>query len=448
MRRLLFSTFLVVSLASPGVASAEKWKFDAVADLVAASMPSYVNIYNRRVYKNDSAASQPKGGDTTMAIEDDVGAGIVVSSDGLIVTNRHVIEGAYALFVTLSDGRRLRADLVLAGTKYDLAVIKVDFGDKPIKPAPLGDSQKMRVGDRVVAIGNPLGFASSVSAGVISAFHRQPGLSSYDDLIQTDATINRGNSGGPLFNMNGEVIGINQAIYTQNQGGSIGIGFSIPIDDVRQASLGMEKFGKPRIGWLGVSMQSITEPMAESLGLGANQGGGGIISSVSPNSPAAAAGLKVGDMLRTFNGKKLRDAIAVNRSVAGNADKTVDLGVWRDGKMIDVPVKLSQLPGNIWLTKMEPIPKMGKLTSFGGELADKPGLDGIEVTSVARKSIAWFGGLRTGDIIRKIGFTELHNIADLEREYEKLEKAKKPGGATIFVDGPNGARWLNIDLLQ
>jgi len=445
MRTCSLSTALALALLWSGSAAASEWKYKEVADVVAATMPSFVDIYNRRVAKDARAAG--KDGPAAAVVEDDVGSGVIVTPDGLIVTNRHVIEGAYALFVTLSDGRRLPAKLVLAGTNYDLAVIKVDPGDKPLKAAALGDSETMRVGDRVVAIGNPLGFAGSVSSGVISAFHRQLGLSAYDDLIQTDATINRGNSGGPLFNMNGEVIGINQAIYTQNKGGSIGIGFAIPIDDVKQARDGVEKFGKPQIGWLGVTIQPVTEPMAKSLGLGPNNGGGAIVAAVKANSPAAGAGLKVGDIIRSFDGKSLRDAIALNREVAHAADRTVPLGVWRDGKMTSVPVKIGQYPGNIWITAMAPLPQVDSPGDIGAKFAQKPGLDGVEVAEVADKSIAWYAGVRAGDIIRRVRTTAVHNLEDLTREVMKLKQSGAPG-ATIFVDGPNGPRWLDVDLLQ
>ena len=444
MKSLLVPFLLVLSLAAPGAGAAE-WKYKEVADLVAATMPSFVNIYNRRLAKDAPPAD--KGGEAAAVVEDDVGSGVIVSPDGMIVTNRHVIEGAYALFVTLSDGRRLPAKLVLAGTNYDLALIKVDPGDKPLKAAALGDSEKMRVGDRVVAIGNPLGFAGSVSSGVISAFHRQLGLSAYDDLIQTDATINRGNSGGPLFNMNGQVIGINQAIYTQNKGGSIGIGFAIPIDDVKHAQEDIEKFGNPHIGWLGVVIQPVTEPMAASLGLGPDNGGGAIVAGVKANSPASAAGLKLGDIIRTFDGKALRDAIALNREVAHAANRTVELGVWRDGEMRKISAKIGEFPGNLWITSMAPLPNLETLGDFGGKFESKPGLDGVEVTAVADKSISWYAGVRAGDIIRKVRNVDIHNLGDLEREVKNLKQSKIPG-ATIFVDGPNGPRWLDVDLLQ
>lgn len=445
MKSLIVSVLALLSCALAEPAAARDWKYGAVADLVAATMPSFVNIYNRRVAKDSDG--KPQDGETAAVVEDDLGSGVIVSSDGMIITNRHVIEGAYALFVTMSDGRRMPAKLVLAGTNYDLALIKVDPGAIALKPAAFGDIDTMRVGDPVVAIGNPLGFSGSVSTGVISAFHRQLGLSAYDDLIQTDATINRGNSGGPLFNMNGEVIGINQAIYTQNKGGSIGIGFAIPIDDVKHAREGIEKFGKPRIGWLGVTIQPVSEPMAQSLGLGPNNAGGAIVAAVKPNSPASEAGLRIGDIVRTFNGKALRDAIALNREVAHAADTKAELGVWRDGKLVKLNADITEFPGNIWITKMQPLPSVGDLSDFGGKLVWRPGLDGVEVAEVAEKSIAWYAGLRAGDVIRKMRTVDIHDLADLEREVTRIKQSGAPGAA-LFVDGPNGPRWLDVDLLQ
>ena len=438
---------LTLALATcAGPAAAADWKYKSDADLAAAVMPSFVNIYNRHVAKSETAAAQTGG--ATTAVEDDVGSGVVVSADGMIVTNRHVIEDAYALFVTTSDGRRLPAKLILAGSRYDLALIKVETGDKPLMPAVLGDNNAMRVGDHVVAIGNPLGFAGSVSAGIISAFHRQLGLSAYDDLIQTDATINKGNSGGPLFNMNGEVIGINQAIYTQNKGGSIGIGFSIPIDDVKHARDALEKTGKPpRLGWLGVSIQPVNEPMARCLGRGPDHRGGASGGAVTSGSPAAAAGIRVGDIIRKFDGTVLRDAVALNRAVAHFAGRKVDVEVWRDGKMIVLPVAVGDFPGNIWITKMADPPNLTNVGDFGGKFAERPAGDGVEVSDVVPNSISSYAGLKAGDIIKKVRMVDVHNMAELTSEVEKLQHSGARGGV-IFVDGPNGPRWLDIDLLQ
>lgn len=433
---------LAAALAAATPAAATDWKYSNVADLVADAMPSFVNIYNRHATKSDDAT----GGAAT-AVEDDVGSGVVISPDGYIVTNRHVVAGAYALFVTLADGRRLPAKLVLTGSAYDLATIKVDPGDKKLKPARLGDSNNMRLGDRVVAIGNPLGFASSVSSGIISAFHRQIGLSAYDDLIQTDATINRGNSGGPLFNMNGEVIGINQAIYTQNKGGSIGIGFAIPIDDFKNAHEDVVKHGRPRLGWLGVTIQTVSEPMARAFGLGPDAGGGAIVGSVKPNSPAARAGLQNGDIVRTFDGEALADTVALNRAVARSAGKKVELGVWRKGRTIKVSADILDNPNNVWITKLADLPNVSKLGDLGGKFADRPEHDGVEITDIQRHSVAWYAGARAGDVIKKVGMDDVHNLKELGAEVAKLQKSGPHGGA-IYVDGPNGPRWLYVDLLQ
>lgn len=217
-------------------------------------MPSFVNIYNRGV-KEPTMQASPRS--RTMSAPDSLS-----TPAGLIVTNSHVVKDAYSLFVTLTDGTHVPAQLLGKLLIFDLALLKIDVG-RPLKPAVLGDSDKLRLGDRAVAIGNPLGFANSVSSGVISAFHRQVGLSNYDDLMQTDATINQGNSGGPLFNMDGEVIGVNQAIYTRNSGGSIGIGFSIPSTPRRKVLASIKQYGKPRVGWLGLTGQSFTPEMAD-----------------------------------------------------------------------------------------------------------------------------------------------------------------------------------------
>ena len=422
-----------VMLALSATASfAAEPKFRNASDLVAAVMPSFVNVYNRGV------VSDPAGG--APRIQDEVGSGMIIDPNGLILTNRHVIEGAYALFVTLTDGTRVPAKLVGKVLNFDLALIRIEVG-RPLQPVRFGDSAKLRRGDRVVAIGNPLGFDNSVSAGVISAFNRQIGLSNYDDLMQTDATINRGNSGGPLFNMDGEVIGVNQAIYTQNKGGSIGIGFSIPINEAKAILANIRQYGKPRIGWLGVSGQTFTAGMARVTGIPLERGV--IISDVVKNGAAAEAGLQVGDIIVKVGNSVIDRMAGLNRAIALSADKVEQFQIVRDGKPMTIAVKLKEYPQDVWSPAMPAPPKINSFADLGITFAAQPGPNGPVVESVVEQSIAWTEGVRAGDIVRRFGSADVRTTEDLMKLVQEARGVGKEG-ALILVTGPNGARWMEF----
>ena len=440
MRVRIFCAVLAFALAGAAQSSrAEEYK--SVTDLAAAVMPAFVDIYNRGVAKAEPGETMAGG--KTVLITDEVGSGFIVDASGLIVTNRHVVDGAYALFVTLSTGEHVPAKLVGKALTFDIALLKIDVG-RPLPVAKFGDSMKLRIGDRVVAIGNPLGFASSVSAGVVSAFHRQVGLSPYDDLIQTDATINQGNSGGPLFNMAGEVVGVNQAIYTRNKGGSIGIGFSIPINDVKFLVENVLKYGEPRFGWLGVTGQNLTPEMAKAAGIDVQKGV--ILSKITPNSPAERAKLQVGDIVVGFGDSLVEGTSSLNRAVAHAADETHTIQLFRDGVKMGLPVKISQWPQEIWASKMEVPPKLNDYADYGLAFIDSP--DGPTVKSVVEKSVAWTAGLREGDIVKRVGSVPIKTIGEMGGTIDEQFTKKGKTSALMLLSGPNGDRWVDVSVVE
>lgn len=432
MRRIVgllavLATLFVTPLRADG-------KFSSDADLVAAVMPSFVNIYNRRMAPTKDSGSVP-------VIQDEVGSGFIIDPSGLIATNRHVVEGAFALFVTLSDGTQLPATLVGKALNFDFAIIKIEAG-RPLQPAKLGDSEGLRVGDRVVAIGNPLGFTNSASAGIVSALHRQIGLSAFDDVIQTDATINQGNSGGPLFNMNGEVIGVNQAIREENGGGSIGIGFSIPIFQIEFILENVKKYGRPKIGWLGVQGQTFTPGMAAAMNTAL---GGVIVSGIIAGSPAEKAGLQIGDVIRKIGDFTINTTSSLSRAVAASADKTLPIAVLRDGQDKILTATMPEMTQNVWSTQMGTLPTIKDMGDLG--VTFEPGDGEPVVLNVVERSIAWNAGLRKGDIIRKIYPKDIRTNADLLAIF-KDNLANHKTNSLMYLEGPNGARWIQFSLLE
>ena len=440
MRATLIVASLLVACSASAGRSQEAFKSEA--ELVAAVMPAFVDIYNRGIAPVDSEGGSPTG-KSTVRIQDEVGAGFIVDPSGIIVTNRHVVDHAYSLFVTLQSGEHVPARLIGKALTFDIALIKVDVG-RPLPVARIGDSSALRVGDRVVAIGNPLGFAGSASSGIVSAFHRSVGLSAYDDLIQTDATINQGNSGGPLYNMAGEVIGVNQAIYTRNQGGSIGIGFSIPINDVKFLVDNVRKYGTPKFGWLGVTAQTVTTEMARAADVAGQRGV--ILSKISPGSPAEAARLKVGDILVRLGDRAIDGTASLNRAVARAAGQTLDMELFRDGARMTIPVSIKEWPQDIWASKMEQQPKLNDYADFGVKFVDTP--SGPQVESVVEKSVAWSGGLRTGDVVRKVGPVEVHTIGEMGGAIDEMFNKKGKTSALLLLSGPNGDRWVDISIAE
>ncbi len=367
-----------------------------------------------------------------------LGSGFVISEDGFIVTNNHVIDKADEIEIEFFSGERLDATVIGTDPKTDIALLKVE-SDEPLPFVPFGDSDVARVGDWVVAVGNPLGQGFSVSAGIISA--RERALSgTYDDFIQTDAAINRGNSGGPLFNIEGEVIGVNTAILSPS-GGSIGIGFSMSSKVVTRVVDQLKEFGETRRGWLGVRIQDVTDDVAEALGL--EKVAGALVTDV-PDGPSKDAGIEAGDVIMSFDGKEVADTRELVR-IVGNTTvgKAVRVIVVRDGTRETLKVTLGRredaeataVPAAVQQSEQEEAEILGmSLAVLDDELRSQLGLGddatGLVVSDVAEDSDAFEKGLRAGDLIVEAGQKKVESLSDFET---RLEEAKEAGRKSFLM---------------
>jgi len=351
-----------------------------------------------------------------------LGSGFIISDDGYIITNNHVVTGADEIKVKLSDGREFSGEVKGRDEKFDVALIKiVAKGQLPV--APLGDSDKMEVGEWVMAIGNPFGLAQTVTAGIVSAQGRVIGSGPYDDFIQTDASINPGNSGGPLFNINGEVVGINTAIVAGGQG----IGFAIPINMAKSIITQLRETGKVTRGWLGVSIQLVTPELAKSFGL--EQEKGALVAEVMKGSPAEKSGLKEGDIVLEFDGRPIREMHELPRLVAATlVGKKITLLVQREGRQVSVPVTIEQLKDAEDEDAVLPTDRLGiKVAELNAERSQQlqmPGARGVVVTEVHPDSLADRAGIAEGDLIREINGVPIATVAD----YGKAVSSERKGG--------------------
>jgi len=390
-----------------------------------------------------------------------LGSGFIIDSSGLIATNNHVIADADEVTVILHDDTSLKAEIVGKDTKTDLALLRVKT-DKPLTAVQFGDSDVMKVGDWVLAIGNPFGLGGTVTAGIVSARARDIQQGPYDDFIQTDASINRGNSGGPMFNMNGEVVGINTAIYSPS-GGSIGIGFAIPSALAKPVMAQLKEYGKTRRGWLGVRIQGVSDEIAESLGL--DKARGALVASVSEKGPAQVAGILPGDIVIKFDGKDVTDMKRLPRIVAETPiDKPVKVTVWRKRQEQTVDVKVGELDETekqASASSPAPAPAPGSgatvkalglsLSNVTAELKQKFSLaddaGGVVVVDVASDSPASEKGLRPGDIIVEVAQQE---VKDPGQVTVKIEEAKKAGRKSILllVDRAGDLRFVALRIDQ
>ena len=366
-----------------------------------------------------------------------LGSGFVVSEDGFIVTNNHVIQGADEILIEFFEGFELEATLIGTDPNTDLALLKVE-SDEPLVFVPWGDSEEARVGDWVMAMGNPLGQGFSVSAGIVSA--RGRALSgSYDDYLQTDAAINRGNSGGPLFNLNGEVIGVNTAILSPT-GGSIGIGFAMSSRVAENVIQQLKEFGETRRGWLGVRIQDVTDDLAEGLGI--EEARGALVTDV-PEGPAMEAGIESGDVILSFDGVEVDDTRGLVQQVGETeVGKEVRVLVFRDGETQTLRVTLgrreeaeSAVPASI--NRDEPVTTdfLGlTISAMTDELRQQLGLSedivGLVVANVAEDSEAYEKGVRAGDVITEAGQEKVATIGDLEG---RLDAARDAGRKSLLL---------------
>ena len=442
--------FILVAAALAGPAQAAGPQ--SVADLAARLSPAVVNV---------ATSTKADSGDQTVPIPDlpegspfkrffdeflnkqrngqqsqprtvsSLGSGFVIDPSGIIVTNNHVIDGADQIEVNFPDGTKMTAKLVGIDKKTDLAVLRVK-PDKPLPYVSFGDSEKLRVGDWVMAIGNPFGLGGSVTLGIVSARNRNINSGPYDDFIQTDAAINRGNSGGPLFDMDGNVVGINTAIISPS-GGSIGIGFSIPSSTARSVVEQLAKYGETRRGWLGVKIQSVSPDMVKTLGL--DRPRGALVADVTPTGPAEKAGLLAGDVIVKFNGQDIHEMRDLPRIVAETAVGTdVDVKVMRQGKLMDVMVVLGRLEsGEKLMAQQEAAPDdkavqdvLGmKLSPVTDQLRSKfkiaDNVEGAVITEVAPGSSAAEKRLAPGDIISEAGERKITTPEDVSKRVKELQ---------------------------
>jgi serine protease Do len=369
-----------------------------------------------------------------------------------------VIEGAYQIQVRLHDGTTAKARLLGKGLRgIDLAVIKIDVGT-PLAAARLGDSDEVRLGDRVLAVGNRLGLSGSVTSGIVSSLGRDLRQTAIGEFIQTDAAINHGNSGGPLFNMDREVIGINSQRYSDiPSGDSMGIGFALPVNDVRFVLEQIKQFGRPHFGYIGAWVQGVTPAMADSIGLPNDTGV--IVASVTPDGPAALAGIKPGDVLQRINGQKTTDYRNFHRTVAISPGRAVILEVWNAGKTRTVKADVKEYPQSLWMSYTSDqgkSPAFSQVTDFGFELSDvtpalrsqyslDSDLVGPVVTRVVGDSAASSAGLKVGDVLVDAQGTKLSAVSDFAKRLTELRDGGRRN-VMLYVGGTGGERWVALPL--
>lgn len=368
------------------------------------------------------------------------GSGVIIQNDGVIVTNNHVVEGAREVTVTLADKSEYQAQVVGRDPKTDLAVLKVQ-GGRELPAATMGDSEKMRVGDWVVAIGNPFGLGHTVTSGIVSAKGRVIGAGPYDDFIQTDASINPGNSGGPLFNMDGEVIGINTAIVPQGQG----IGFAIPINTVRPLIPQLVEKGEVTRGYMGVNIQPVTADLAKAMNLGAQKGA--LVADVVAGGPAEKAGIRRGDVIVAFNGKGVDESHALPALVAASpVGKEAAVTILRDGKEHQLTVTIARMPGDSAKAEQPGQPSQGKwglsLRDLDPQSAQKLGLKtdkGVLVAGVLPGSPAEEAAIKQGEVILEVNRKPVGSIEELKAE---IARAGDSASLVLLVQGEKGTRYV------
>jgi serine protease Do len=475
------SAMVLVAMLLQPVAALAREAQGSFADLAEKLLPSVVNISTTQTIRNPQNIPEmpqfPPGSpleeffkefferqqrpDAPPRRATSLGSGFIIDPAGYIVTNNHVIQDADEISIKLHDEAVYTATVVGRDAKIDLALLKIDPGKKQLPAVAFGNSDESRVGDWVLAIGNPFGFGGTVTAGIVSARARDINAGPYDDFIQTDAPINRGNSGGPMFNMKGEVIGINSAIISPS-GGSIGIGFAIPSTLAKRVIDDLRKYGKVRRGWLGVHIQSIDPDMAESMGLPDQHGA--LVASVDENGPAAKAGLKSGDVVVRFDGKDITEMRRLPRIVAETPlNKKVEMVVWRDGRRQTVEAVVGEMaeePADQAKAE-QPHPQQANagqvavpgtgmsVSALSPQLRDKFGVDdntkGVVVTDVKQDSVAADKGMHPGDVIIEAGQKPVRAPQELIKVIEEARKANQKS-LLLRVENPQQLRYVALPL--
>jgi periplasmic serine protease, Do/DeqQ family len=374
------------------------------------------------------------------------GSGFIVSEDGYVVTNNHVVEDATKVTVVFEDGSEQVAEIVGTDERTDLAVLKVEGDDLPFVSF---ENEPSRVGDWVVAVGNPFGLGGTVTVGVISGSGRNIGGSSYGDFLQIDAAVNTGNSGGPAFNTNGEVVGVNTAIYSPN-GGNVGIAFAIPAHTVKQIVTQLIENGSVTRGYLGVSIQDVSKDIADGVGL--PNARGAIVREPTEDGPAGAAGIKSGDIILKVDGDQIDDALDLSRTIAGKApDSTVELTLWRDGAETTISVQLTQLDETAQATPDNPVPPQAlpeAATSLGMTLVPNgDGSGGLLVQNVEDGSAAGQRGIATGDVVLEVDNQVVQTPGDFDQAIAGVQQ-KGLNTALLKVSRGGEARFIGLPITE
>ena len=462
--KLLLVLFVSFNISSATIAKDAPASF---ADLAERLMPSVVNISTTTTVttrSNPFPFQFPPGSPFEDMFKDfgtpqerktsALGSGFIISEDGIVVTNNHVIEGAEDVYVRVNGDQEFKAKILGADPGMDLAVLKMESDQKFI-PVEFGDSDKARIGDWVLAIGNPFGLGGTVTAGIISARNRSIGLSRYEDFIQTDASINQGNSGGPLFNMDGDVVGINTAILGQS--GSIGIGFSIPSNSAKRVINQLIEFGETKRGWLGVRIQTVTKEIAEVEKL--DKPRGALVASVAEGSPSDKGGIKPGDIILEFDGKPIKEMGELPKIVAQtDVGKNVDVKIWRNKREITKVITLGRLETSEDFKQKTIITEKPKEVEIEGlkvtvRLIDKKDIEdrqlpknttGVLITKIAEDSPVNY--LQTGDIIVEAQKKKINTIGDLENIIKITLRSSEKTLLIAIYNNQNQRRYIGVKL--
>ena len=469
MIKKIFITIFLFQLSFINTLSARPAP-DSFADLAEKLMPSVVNISTTQTIKttnNPFPFQFPPGSPFEEMFKDfnqpterkasSLGSGFIVDKEGTVITNNHVINNAEDIVVRVGE-KEYKAKIVGADPYMDIAVLKIESKDT-FTPVKFGDSDKARVGDWVMAIGNPFGLGGTVTAGIISARNRDINLTRYDDFIQTDASINQGNSGGPLFNMDGDVVGINTAIIAPNQSGSIGIGFAIPSNAASSVIDQLVKFGETKRGWLGVRIQEVTKEIADVEKLKNTEGA--LVASVGEKSPAEKAGLQPGDIILKFDGQKIDTMRTLPKLVSRTeVGKTVELEIWRDKKLITKKLTLGRLESSedfkaenkpINPKKEESEIEVLKITvrdvtpqDIESRKLDKK-TEGVVILEIGNKS-PLTGLLQAGDIILEVQKNKVSSADDLNKQIETINKKGEQTLLLTIINNNNQRRYLGVKI--
>jgi serine protease Do len=447
---------------------------DSFADLVEKLIPSVVNISATRVIETRPQNPFPfqfppghpfedlfkdfdRGGSPQKRKTQSLGSGFIIDKEGIIITNNHVIQSAEGIFVKLTNGKEYEAKVLGTDPTSDIAVIKINTKDN-LKAVTFADSDKARVGDWVVAIGNPFGLGGTVTAGIISARNRDISLGKYDDFIQTDASINQGNSGGPLFNIKGEVVGINSAILS-NSGGSVGIGFAIPANFAKNVVKQITEFGEIKRGYIGVRIQEVTKEIADSLGLKSQEGA--LVSSASVGGPADKAGIEAGDIIFEFNNKKVDNMRKLPKIVADTPiGQSVEVKVWRNKKILTKNITVTRLEETSEYKKennkqappsVVTIKELGiKIRNINNQdieqrsnLKDKKGVYILEISGDSPLALL---PVKEGEVIIAVANIPVSNVKNFEDQFKKELKKNTKSILLTILDSNNQSKFIGVKI--